>query len=50
MITNPYRPSVRETAPNDLPFIVKSSDELPAAPSELDCMRYGKPVNLKTHI
>jgi hypothetical protein len=30
MITDPYRPEVGATAPNDIPFKVKSGEELPA--------------------
>jgi hypothetical protein len=36
-ITHPHRPSVGEMAPKDPPFVVKSSQELPAAQTELDC-------------
>jgi len=31
MATDPYRPPVRDTAPKDLPFVVKRSEELPPA-------------------
>jgi hypothetical protein len=31
LITDPYRPSVGKTTPNDTPFIVKRRDELPAS-------------------
>jgi hypothetical protein len=30
IITNPYRPAVREIAPDDPPFVVQSGEELPA--------------------
>ena len=30
MRTDPYRPSVRDTPPNDVPFIFKSGDVFPA--------------------
>lgn len=45
IITNPYRPSVGETAPYDPPFVVKSNNELPATQRELDCITCRKPVN-----
>ena len=45
--TDQYRPSVGETAPNDLPFVFKSSKELPTAQTELDRVTCKKTV--KTH-
>ena len=31
MVTDPYRPSVGNMAPKDLPFVVEGSEELPPA-------------------
>ena len=31
LVTNPYCPAIGDTTPNDLPFVVESSEEFPAA-------------------
>ena len=45
--TYPYRPPVGETAPNNLPLVVKGVEELPAGYGGLCYVTCAKPV--KTH-
>jgi hypothetical protein len=40
--TDPYRPAVRDMTTNDLPFVIKSSEDLPAARQDLNWATRGK--------
>ena len=39
--TDPYTPAIGNTTPNDLPFVVESSEELPATRQELSYITCG---------
>ncbi len=48
IITDPYRPPIRETTPNNLPFIIERRKKFPAGEGGLSSVSCGKTV--KTHI
>ena len=48
VITDPYRPPVREMAPNNLPFVTKCREEFPTVQEGLSYVPCVK--TMKTHI